>query len=332
MPTRIVSDPTPDTTRDVAALLRVIGRGSRGSRDLNHTQARWLMQHMLRGQVGDAQLGAALMALRLKGETVEELSGFLQAVEADLPTLRTSRPVVVVASVNGGRKLTNQLPLLCMLLRQRRIATLVIGQEHDDGRAHTAALWTAVDLPRAHTTREAEAMLQADEPVYIDLRVLSPGLAALMDLRRVLGVRSAAHTLVKLLAPVAAPSLLLGGYTHGEYGPLMQELLDARGRTALLLHGCEGEAVPHPSRRTELLWTHLPPGTKAPAALPPAAETDTGLPPFDADLESSRAWSRGVLEGTLAAPTALTRFVDIISDAVLALDAPTPPPIEEPST
>ncbi len=133
-------------------------------------------------------------------------------------------------------------------------------------------------------------------------------------------MRNAGHTLVKLLAPVSGPSLLLSGFTHGEYGPMMQQVLDARGRTALVLHGCEGEAVPHPSRQTPLFWVCPPAGFLPVAELAHDPAATAVLPPLGTDLQASCAWTRSAVDGDLALPTALNRFVALICDAVHAIN------------
>lgn len=313
-----------DPAVDVAALLRVIGRGSRGSRDLDAAQSQALMRAMLRGELAELQLGAVLMALRLKGESADEMLGFARAVDETLPRLDVARPVVVLSSVNGARRLANQVPLLCLQLQRRGIASLVIGDEHADGRLHTAALWSELGMPGASGPREAEDLLGRGEPAYMDLRGLHPGLGRLTACRRLLGVRNVGHTLVKMLFPPGGRGLLLSGYTHGEYGPRMQQVLDARGVPALLLHGCEGEAVPHPSRRSELTWSHAPAGFDAPCELPGVDGGD--LPQLGTDLGAQRDWTRDVLAGQAAMPAALAAFIDIVAAATAALPSQAAPP------
>ncbi len=330
MTVELVPSPAADCTTDsadpavdVAALLRVIGRGSRGGRDLDAAQSQALMRAMLGGDVAELQLGAVLMALRLKGESADEMLGFARAVDETLPRLDVARPVVVLSSVNGARRMANQVPLLCLQLQQRRIASLVIGDEHDDGRLHTAALWSALGMPSARGPREAEDVLGRGEPVYVDLRGLHPGLARLTACRHLLGVRNVGHALVKMLFPPSGPGLLLSGYTHGEYGPRMRQVLDARAVPALLLHGCEGEAVPHPSRRSELAWSRPPAGFDAPGELPGVDGGD--LPQLGTDLGAQRDWTREVLAGRAALPAALAAFLDIVAEAIAALSAQAPP-------
>lgn len=318
------SEPAAEAAVDIAALLRVIGRGARGGRDLDVEQSHALMRAMLRGEVAELQLGAVLLALRIKGESADEMLGFARAVDETLPRLDVARPVVVLSSVNGARRMANQVPLLSLRLQQRGIPSLVIGDEHEDGRLHTAALWGALGMAVARGPREAEDVLCRGEPVYVDLRRLHPGLARLTACRRLLGVRNVGHSLVKMLFPLRSRGLLLSGYTHGEFGPRMQQVLDARATTALLLHGCEGEAVPHPARRTALAWSRPPAGIAAPDELPGVEGGD--LPQLGCDLAAHHDWARDVLAGRLGMPAALAAFVDVVAAATAGLRAQAPPP------
>lgn len=323
IPSESAADVDVDVDVDIAALLRVIGRGARGSRDLDVAQSHALMRAMLRGDVAELQLGAVLLALRIKGESADEMLGFARAVDETLPRLDVARPVVVLSSVNGARRMANQVPLLCLQLQRRGIASLVIGDEHADGRLHTAALWSALGMAGARGPREAEDALGRGEPVYVDLRGLHPGLARLTACRRLLGVRNVGHALVKMLFPPSGPGLVLSGYTHGEFRPRMQQVLDARATTAVLLHGCEGEAVPHPSRRTPLAWSRPPAGFDAPGELPGVEGGD--LPQLGCDLAAHHDWTRDVLAGRVGMPAALAAFVDVVAAATAALRAQAPP-------
>ena len=59
--------------------LRQIGRGRDGARSLDEDEAHELMSQVLDGRVTDLELGAFVLAMRIKGESVAELRGFLRA-------------------------------------------------------------------------------------------------------------------------------------------------------------------------------------------------------------------------------------------------------------
>lgn len=62
-----------------AQYIRILGKGKTGSRSLNQQEAFDAFSMILNQQVEDVQLGAFLMLLRVKEESVDELIGFVQA-------------------------------------------------------------------------------------------------------------------------------------------------------------------------------------------------------------------------------------------------------------
>ena len=65
----------------------------------------------------------------------------------------------------------------------------------------------------------------------------------MLDVRRIVGLRNPAHSLVKLMNPVAGKSLLVSSYTHPEYAVSMAATFERVAANALLLRGTEGEGV-----------------------------------------------------------------------------------------
>ncbi len=65
---------------ELTRLIKEVGRGARGARDLAEADAYALYAAMLDGEVPDLELGAISLALRIKGESPDELAGFHRAV------------------------------------------------------------------------------------------------------------------------------------------------------------------------------------------------------------------------------------------------------------
>ncbi len=84
--------------------------------------------------------------------------------------------------------------------------------------------------------------------VFAPTALLCPGLQKLLEVRRVVGLRNPAHSLVKLMNPSAGTSLIISSYTHPEYALSMAATFALTGANALLLRGTEGEAVADPRR------------------------------------------------------------------------------------
>ena len=71
-------------------------------RDLNHDETVDVMNQIMSGEATDAQIGAFLVALRLKGESVEEIAGAAQVMREKATRIQTRHDVVVDTCGTGG--------------------------------------------------------------------------------------------------------------------------------------------------------------------------------------------------------------------------------------
>ena len=278
--------------------IKEIGRGKDGARSLAREQAADLMGQVLDGTVTDLEIGAFCLAMRIKGETPDEMAGFLDAAHARLHLLPDNgQTTVVLPSYNGARKLPVLTPLLALLLAREGVPVLVHGTATEDRRVSSeavfAALGTLATEPGAGVLPGSVAMVPTER--------LSAGLKRLLDVRRVVGLRNPAHSLVKLMNPCAGGALIVGSYTHPEYAVSMAQTFALTGAHALLLRGTEGEPVAD-ARRTPQMEAfragerHL---------LQPAQDGPlTALPdlPRTTDAASTAAYIRAVLSGALPVP------------------------------
>lgn len=230
----------------IAAALKEVGRGKVGARDLPRPQAAEVWGQILRGEVSDLALGAFCMAMRLKGESTDEMLGFLDATEQAMDTLggRITGPGVVLPCYNGARRLPALTPLLALLLAQRGLPVLLHGMRTEDARVHSLDIVEALGV----CAGEGALTLQPGTVTVRHTAALHPGLARVLSVRRATGLRNSAHSLVKLLQPCRGRALVVASYTHPEYAHSMAEVLKAGRADALLLRGLEGEPVCDPRR------------------------------------------------------------------------------------
>ena len=295
----------------ISQYLKVIGRGKVGARNLPRDQATDLMGQVLDGTASDLEVGAFCIAMRVKGESPEEMAGFLDAVHERLEMLPAStRPLVVLPSYNGARKLPVLTPLLALLLAREGVPVLVHGTATEDRRVSSQDVLAQLGIAALQEVDEIDAGSVAFAPTAL----LLPGLERLLDVRRTLGLRNSAHSLVKLmdpLAPVAGDSLIVGSYTHPEYAESMAATIALTGADALLLRGTEGEPVADP-RRTPQMDGFL---SGRPLRLQEAQGGPlTTLPtlPQTTDAPSTAAYTRAVLGGELPVPEPIARQVEHI--------------------
>ena len=243
----------------ITAYLRQIGRGKEGARSLSAAQAEDLLRQVLSGEVGEVQLGAFTIAMRIKGESPAELAGFLAAAQAHIaPAIaaavqRSAQPVIWLPSYNGARKLPNLTPLLAGWLAQQGLSVIVHGPARDATRVTSHDVFDALGWPMIAAAADAGAIgpaWAAARPVFVSTEALCPPLARLLDVRQQTGLRNSGHTVAKLLAlPTAQASLRVVNHTHPEYGASLAQFLADTHADALLLRGTEGEPVAD-ARRT----------------------------------------------------------------------------------
>jgi anthranilate phosphoribosyltransferase len=237
----------------IGQFIKEIGRGKDGARALSREQAADMFGQILDGLVTDLEIGAFCLAMRIKGETPDEMCGFLDATQQRLTTVQpgptgTARTAVVIPSYNGARKQPVLTPLLALLLARAGLPVLVHGTATEDKRVFTSEVLTLLGI----APQSALEPLLAGQVAFYPTALLHTGLQRLLDVRRVVNLRNPAHSLVKLMQPFAGPQVLVTSYTHPEYAESMQQVLCRRQSTALLVRGTEGEAVADPRRMPKM--------------------------------------------------------------------------------
>ncbi|WP_321968643.1 DNA-binding protein YbiB [Paraburkholderia tropica] len=311
----------PDSTEtfSCARFIKEIGRGPHGARSLSSEDTHALYAAMLDGRVPELELGAVLLAYRLKGETADELAAMLSAAHASFAPIAVPAGdyrAVSIPSYNGARKQPNLVPLLALLLARDGVPVLMHGVQTDPGRVTSAEIFAALNLPNARDHADIEAQIADKRVAFASIETLAPQLARLLSLRRRMGVRNSTHTLVKLLQPFAQPGLRLVNYTHPPYRESLSALFAAHPEAAvggaLLARGTEGEAVADTRRQVQVDWLHdgvcdtlIEPERSS----PDAPEVDL---PEGRDAPTTAAWIADVLRGEVPVPDAIARQVETI--------------------
>ena len=240
----------------IAAYLREIGRGAKGARSLGIAAAQDLMGQLLDGRVSDLETGAFAIAMRMKGESLDELMGFLRALHERLLPLPSDQPVIAIASYNGARRLPNLVALLALLLARAGARVLVHGPLQDPQRVTTAEVFAALGAAPALSSDAVVSAWHDRGCAFVPTATLSPALERLLAVRRVVGLRNSGHTIAKMMQPVqGAPCLRLMSHTHPEFGQLMADYAERAQAHMGLLRGTEGEAAADPRRGLrQRLW------------------------------------------------------------------------------
>lgn len=288
---------------------------------MSRDDARQIFSAMLDGRLSDLELGGFLIGMRIKGESVAEIAGFLDAAEAAFePLVAPAGPFmpVVIPSYNGSRQMPNLTPLLALLLAREGVPVLVHGVTADPGRVTTAEILQQLGYAFCNDAAAVNTAFAKQEPAFMPITALAPKLDSLLQIRRVLGLRNSTHTLVKIMQPFAQAALRLVSYTHPEYLTMLTDYFAnaapaARG-DVFLMRGTEGETVANAKRAHAVEWFH----NNVRTTLIERQQPVDDMPPFPAasDAATTAAWIQEALAGKQPVPAPIAEQAEQILHVV----------------
>ena len=226
-----------------APYVRILGKGKKGSRSLTEQEAQDAMHMILTNQAEDLQIGAFLMLLRVKEESPEELSGFVRAVKSCSHAPKNLSVDLDWSSYAGKRRHPPWFVFSIMLLAQAGYRVFIHGVSgHTNNRMYTENLFEQLSLPIANSWDESAAQLDRYGFCYAPLRMFSPKLEAMINMRSILGLRSPVHSLSRLINPLNAPTVLQGIF-HPPYAGLHQQAAQLLGYQNLAVIKGEGGEI-----------------------------------------------------------------------------------------
>ena len=289
----------------ISQYIKVIGRGKDGARPLTREQAADLLGQVLDGTVSDLEVGGFCIAMRVKGETPEEMAGFMDALYPRLNWVPASETAtVVLPSYNGARKLPVLTPLLALLLAREGLSVLVHGTATESKRVFSSEVLAALGVPALSAIKT----IATGEVAFAPTELLSPALKRLLDVRRLLGLRNPAHSLVKLINPALGRSLVVSSFTHPEYAVSMASTFERVKANAMLLRGTEGEGVADARRSPQMQGFIAGQRVLNEEGIKGTLPTVPDLPK-EINVASTAAYIQAVLAGTSPLPPSISQQV-----------------------
>ena len=227
-------------------LLRDLGQGPTRGRSLTREEARYALDQILDGRATPAQAGAFLLLQRYKGETPDELLGFVDAVRGRATT-RLIHPQVqglldVGSPYDGRLRSIVVSPAACIVVAACGVPVLMHG-ERDMPPKHGLPVGDVLDALGVPTDLPPEAVERSIEQVgigYLRQTHFAPDLVAVKWLREEIALRSPLNMVEKMYDPADAPYHLIG-LTHLPYLEKLGGALPGMGfRKTALVQGLEG--------------------------------------------------------------------------------------------
>jgi anthranilate phosphoribosyltransferase len=222
----------------IATALKALISGTSLSRDETHA----LFSAVMDGQASDVQKSALLIALRMKGETVDEITGAAMAMRERVTPLDVDRERLVDTCGTGGdgRGTFNISTLAALVAAGAGAPVAKHGNRAVSSACGSADLLSAlgvhIDLDAA---RMAEVLRQTGIS-FLFAPKLHPAMGAVAAVRRELGVRTIFNVLGPLTNPAFAKRQVLGVYSDHLVEVLAQVLVALGCEHALVVHSRDG--------------------------------------------------------------------------------------------
>ncbi len=210
--------------------------------DLTRSEAALVMDEIMSGQATPAQIGGFLTALRMKGETTEEITGFAQTMRERAVKIYPQAPVLIDTCGTGGdcSGTFNISTAAAFVVSAAGIAVAKHGNRSVSSGSGSAdvleALDVKIDIP-------PQAIQKCIEEIGIGF-MFAPHFHQAMKYaappRRELSVRTVFNILGPLTNPAGANCQLLGVYDEKLTEPMANVLLNLGTKRAMVVHGMDG--------------------------------------------------------------------------------------------
>lgn len=268
-------------------LLRVLGSSDRREgRNLTHDEAQRAFRAVLDGSQSEIRIGAFLMAMRWKGVSVEELTGFASAARerATMPC-QGMQGLVCVSSPLDGYNNRPPLEVVASLAAAAAGARVLLISDRGvpPNRGITAAnVLEELGAPIAWDPRKAEESVERLSFGGMATSGMLPDLLALRGVRGEVGVRTPLSTVEKLIFPKGS-RVMLGAQAGPVLGVAVETMESLGHPAAIVLQGDAGGPVPYLRKRTrgiELSGNHQVPLSVDPSDFGLQEDFEPELPIF----------------------------------------------------
>ncbi len=226
--------------------LIAVAKGRHGAKDMTREQAREALSFLFSAEAHPAQIGAFLTAMRFKRSTVDEMMGFLDAMEAHATLIDPK--VEGLLNCNGpydGRKKALHLSLPAAIVASAAGVPVVMhsntGLPPKDG-VTTARVLDALGIPSSREPESVEKDIEQKGFGHLHAARYLHGVERLKPIRQTLFYRSFLHSCEVMMNPANADAMLIGAahdtflerFTQAPSGRGMQRVMVVQG-----LDGCD---------------------------------------------------------------------------------------------
>jgi anthranilate phosphoribosyltransferase len=219
------------------ALKRIVGRSH-----LSETDAHDVMLQIMSGEATPAQIAAILTAMRMKGETIEEITGFARAMREKVIPVRTRRaPLVDTCGTGGdGTGSFNISTASAIVAAGAGVAIAKHGNRSVSSHCGSADVLETLGVRMDLSPETLGECLEEVGIAFLFAPALHPAMKHAAGPRRELGMRTVFNLLGPLTNPAGATAQVVGVYSLELVKPVARVLARLGSHRALVVHGRDG--------------------------------------------------------------------------------------------
>ena len=207
---------------------------------LDRSEADWAMTQIMGGEATEAQVGAFMLALRSKGETVDELAGLVDVMLRNAVILDTGNQAVDIVGTGGDMVGTVNISSMASILTSASgIPVMKHGSRSASGKTGSSEMFEVLGIRLDLSPERVADVFREVGITFFFAPVFHPAMRYVAPIRRELGI----PTTFNFLGPLANPAQPIAtslGVANPEIAPLMAAEVAARGRSALVFRGSDG--------------------------------------------------------------------------------------------
>jgi anthranilate phosphoribosyltransferase len=208
--------------------------------DLSVSDASWAMDQVMTGQAGDAQLAGFLVALRAKGETVDEIVGFRDAVLDHAIPLDVDPMALDIVGTGGDRHGTvNVSTMAAIVAASAEVPVIKHGNRAASSKSGSSDVLAALGIDLGLDNVRVAEILSEVGITFAFASKFHPGFGNAGPVRAQLGIPTVFNFLGPLCNP-ARPEASAVGVAQLDRVPLVVGVFQTRGATALVFRGDDG--------------------------------------------------------------------------------------------
>jgi anthranilate phosphoribosyltransferase (EC 2.4.2.18) len=202
-------------------------------------QAEKLFDHLVKGELNDIQITAALTAMKLRGEQPAEMAGAAQALRrAAKPFKRPARAVIDSCGTGGdGSNTMNISTTAALVAASMGLAVAKHGNRSVSSRSGSADVLESLGLSVTQDPEIAEQQLDALNFCFLFAPHYHPGIRYAMPSRQTLKTRTLFNLLGPLVNPARPDAQVLGVYDPSWCRPMAETLQLLGCQRAMVVHG-----------------------------------------------------------------------------------------------